>query len=45
LKSSAEEEKVSLENRNVPLKIQIFRGKRSRQPENQKLQPIFRISR
>jgi len=34
LSGPAEEEKVSLENRSVPPKIQIAGGKRSRRPEN-----------
>jgi hypothetical protein len=32
---------VSLENRNVQPKIQIFGGKRNRQPENQNVSRIF----
>jgi hypothetical protein len=41
LKSSAEKQKVSLENRNVQPKIQILGGKRNRQPENQNVSRIF----
>jgi hypothetical protein len=41
LKSSAEELKAPLENRNVQPKIQIVSGKRSRQPENQNFSRIF----
>ena len=41
IKTSAEKEKVWLENRNVQPKIQIFGGKRSRQPENQNFSRIF----
>jgi len=41
LKCSAEEKKVQLENRNVPPKIQIFGGKRNRQPENQNFSRSF----
>jgi len=41
LKSSAEKEKVPLENRNVQRKIQIVGGKRNRQPENQNFSRIF----
>jgi hypothetical protein len=38
LKSSAEKEKVPLENRKVQRKIQIFVGKQSRPPRKSKLQ-------
>jgi hypothetical protein len=41
LNRSAEEEKVSLENRNAQPKIQIVGGKRSRWPENQNVSRIF----
>jgi hypothetical protein len=41
LKSSAENEKAPLENRDVQLKIQIAGGKRRRQPENQNFSRTF----
>jgi hypothetical protein len=41
LDGSAEEEKVTLENRNAPPKIQIAGGKRSRWPENQDFSRVF----
>jgi len=41
IKSSAEKEKVPLENRNIQPKIQIVGRKRSRQPKNQNVSRIF----
>jgi hypothetical protein len=40
LNGSADEEKVSLDNRNAQPKIQIAGGKRSRWPENQNVSRI-----
>jgi hypothetical protein len=41
LKSSAEKEKVPLENRDVQPKIQIVGGKRKRRPEHQNVSRSF----
>jgi hypothetical protein len=41
IKSSAEEEKVSLENRDAQQKIRIVSGKRGRRLESQNVSRIF----